>query len=103
MLPTRSNPNIQPLSIAVVSLLLIGLSIALIVLEERLQHAFIDKRIQYPDSSLAEWLFINLNPMNIDIGPTVAKFAVGGFSLGAALLSVMPGLLRWFAASDTVV
>ncbi|KAJ4299185.1 hypothetical protein N0V90_004429 [Kalmusia sp. IMI 367209] len=90
----------QTIAIFLSSVVLLSLSVALLVLEARVQNAFRDEQIQYPGSSMAEWLFVTLNPRNIDIGPTAAKFAVAGFSLFAALLGLVLTLLHWFEASD---
>lgn len=101
----RAILHFAPLTIAIFlsSAIILSLSIALLVLEERVQHAFRDEQFQYPGSSMAEWLFVTLNPRNIDIGPTVAKFAVGGFNICASLLGLVFTLLHWFKASNVHV
>lgn len=77
------------------SIVLLALSIALLVLEARVQDAFRDQGFQYPGSSIAEFIFVPLNPSNIDLGPTIVKFAVGACSLIVSLLSIVWPVLHW--------
>jgi hypothetical protein len=86
------------IAIGLSSLTLLALSIALIVLESRVQNAFQDQGRQYPGSNIAEFLFVPLNPSNIDAGPTVMKFAVGACSLAVSLLGIAWVVLHWCRA-----
>lgn len=83
-------------SIVVIAFILIGLGIAELVVTARLLRAFRHAAIQVPGSNLAEWLFVNLDPENIDAGPTTAKFIAGGFCLFAGLLSLLWIDMQWY-------
>ena len=87
------------LLILILSTALFALSIALIALQARVQDAFPDEGRQYPGSSIAEFMFVPLNPSNIDVGPTVAKYAAGACCLLVALLGVAWPVLHWCRAS----
>jgi hypothetical protein len=73
----------------VTALILVGLAIAEIALTAKTLHAFRHIEVQYPGSSLAEWKFVDMNPANIDAGPTSANFTVGAGSLASALLTTL--------------
>lgn len=85
----------QTIAIGLSSLILLVLSIAILVLESRVQDVFTNQTRQYPGSSMAEFLFVPLNPSNIDAGPTIAKFAVGSCSLMVSLLGLAWPVLHW--------
>ncbi|KAF2249801.1 hypothetical protein BU26DRAFT_604114 [Trematosphaeria pertusa] len=88
-------------SILVNSVILLFLSVAEIVLEDRVLHAFRSVQIQYPGSSLAEWLFVSMNPRNIDSGPTTAIFLVGGGGLICALVGIGCILATWWGVMES--
>lgn len=90
-------------SILVNSVILLFLSVAEIVLEDRVLHAFRSVQIQYPGSSLAEWLFVSMNPRNIDSGPTTAIFLVGGGGLICALVGIGCILATWWGVMESKV
>lgn len=85
------------------SLALLGISIAVLVLEAQVQNAFRNEQIQYPGSSIAEWLFVSLNPEDIDAGPTVVKFVIGASSLAVSLVGAAWAILHWFRSSAVYV
>ncbi|KAF2119792.1 hypothetical protein BDV96DRAFT_642800 [Lophiotrema nucula] len=87
-------------AIFLTSFILLGLSIAIIVLEAKVLTAFQDRRIQYPTSSLAEWLFINLNPNNIDGGPTIGIFVAGATGLVTSLATMLWTVGTWLGWSE---
>jgi hypothetical protein len=91
----------RPIAIGILSLTLLALSITVVTLEARVQDAFQDKGRQYPGSSIAEFLFVPLNPSNIDEGPTVVKFAVGACSMAVSLLGIAWAVLHWCKAYGT--
>lgn len=92
-LDSKFTPHI--IAIGLSSLTLLALSIAILGLESRVQDAFVDKVRQYPGSSMAEFMFVPLNPPNIDAGPTVIKFAVGACSLVVSLMGIAWPVLHW--------
>jgi hypothetical protein len=73
----------------VAALLLVGLAAAEIALTAKTLRAFRRLDVQYPGSSLAEWKFVDLDPPNIDSGPTSACFTVGAASLASAVLATL--------------
>lgn len=75
------------------------LSIVLLALQSRVQDAFTDEGLQYPGSSIAEFMFVPLSPSNIDVGPTVAKYALGACTLVVSLLGIAWPVLHWCRAS----
>ncbi|KAF9728794.1 hypothetical protein PMIN04_008254 [Paraphaeosphaeria minitans] len=86
------------IAIGLSSLILLALSIAILMLESRVQNAFTNDSRQYPGSSMAEFMFVPLNPSNIDAGPTVVKFAVGACSLLVSLLGIAWPVMHWSRA-----
>lgn len=85
-------------SILITSLSLFALSVALIALEAKVQDAFSTQQLQYPGSSLAEFMFVSLNPPNIEMGPTVIKFAAGSCGLAVSLLGTAWTVAHWCRA-----
>lgn len=83
--------------IFILAFILLLLGIAEIVLQDRVHHAFKNYLIQYPGSSLAEWLFVTLNPLNLDTGPSSAKFTVGAVSMFSALLAMAWMATVWWS------
>ncbi|KAF2871664.1 hypothetical protein BDV95DRAFT_46223 [Massariosphaeria phaeospora] len=67
---------------------LLGLSIAEVALESRVLRVFRNLNIQVPGSSIAEWLFVSLNPQNLRTGPSDGIFIVGVFGIVASLLGL---------------
>jgi hypothetical protein len=90
--------NVTAISLAIFvsSIVVIVISIAEIALETRMLHAFHHIQIQLPGSSLAEWLFINMDPHNLDTGPTVAIITLGSIDIGfSSVLLIWCGCM-WF-------
>lgn len=85
--------------ILILSSALFALAIAIIALEARVQDAFPEQSLQYPGSSIAEFMFVPLSPSNIDVGPTVAKYAVGACGLLVSLFGIAWPVLHWCRAS----
>lgn len=67
------------------SFVLLGLSISELVLEQNVLHALENWHLQFPGSSLAEWLFVPLNPRMLDAGPTNAIMTVGALGIVAGV------------------
>ena len=95
----EGKPTPHTIAIGLSSLTLLALSIALLALEARVQDAFRNQSLQYPGSSIAEFIFVPLNPPTIDVGPTIVKFAVGAYSLIVALLGIAWLVVHWCSAS----
>lgn len=60
-----------------VSILLLGLSIATLILQSKVSHVFRNLQVQIPGSNLVEWVFVSLSPPNLDTGPTIAILVTG--------------------------
>ncbi|KAF2439528.1 hypothetical protein P171DRAFT_436171 [Karstenula rhodostoma CBS 690.94] len=90
--------TLHTIAISISSLTLLALSTALLALESRVQDAFSNNARQYPGSNMAEFIFVPLNPSNIDAWPTVVKFAVGACSLLVSLLGLVWLGLHWWAS-----
>ncbi|KAF2737485.1 hypothetical protein EJ04DRAFT_550630 [Polyplosphaeria fusca] len=85
------------------SLLLLALCITDIVLESKLDSVFSRRfQVQYPGSSLAEWLFVPLDPNYIDSGPAIAKFINGAVGILAAVVGMCWIGATWWGMHDTV-
>src|SRR5687767_10573039 len=69
------------------SIALLAFSIAIIFLEENVIHAFKNFLVQEPVTSLAEWRWISLDPVNVDTAPTTAMLVVAAFSLITAVVA----------------
>lgn len=90
--------------ICTVSIVLLGLSIADVVLIEKVQGVFRNTlQIQYPNSSLAEWLWVPVHPHKLDSGPANAILVVGclGIITGTSGLGLVFAL--WFGLKESLV
>jgi hypothetical protein len=82
--------------ILLVSVVLMGLSIAEIVLEARIQQVSqSDLQVQYPGSSLAEWLWVPVNPPRLNGGPTTAIIIVGALGILVAVTVLIWVIFGW--------
>ncbi|KAF2260487.1 hypothetical protein CC78DRAFT_620203 [Lojkania enalia] len=75
------------------SLILLGLSISIIVVEDKAVGVHRNLGIQLPNSSIVEWLWVPLNPMNLDHGPSMAIFIAGAMGLLASVMGL--GWIVW--------
>lgn len=90
-------------SIFAAAFVLLSLSIAEIVLEDRTSQAYHDVQVQYPGSSLAEWLFVPMRPRYIDTGPMTAKFIAAPCSMFSSLAGMAWIAAHWLDASERKV
>lgn len=90
-------------SIFMSAIILLAVAIAAIVVEEKVLHVFRDIAIQYPGSSLGEWMFVSLDPKNIDHGPTIAIFIGAGCAVVASLMSCIWMVTTWCDVKEMTV
>lgn len=85
------------------SIALVAFSLAIIFLEENVIHTFRDFRVQEPVTSLAEWRWISLDPVNVDTAPTTAIIIAAAFSLMMAIVAFGWVTTLWFGISEEKV
>ncbi|KAF2475499.1 uncharacterized protein BDR25DRAFT_350855 [Lindgomyces ingoldianus] len=105
-MPSSSLLRVTVLSylIFITAIIILALSLAEIVMEAKVLTAFSSGlQVQLPGTSLAEWLFIPLRPMNLDTGPTEAIFVAGAFGVVCGLFEVAWLLAIWFGVKGVVV
>lgn len=95
--------TILNISLLLLSLILLGLCLAEIVLEQNVISVFRDYKVQYQGSSMAEWMFVSLNPVYIDSGPTMAVTIAGAVgTVAAVMVSVWVAIVWWGVSPRTV-
>jgi hypothetical protein len=87
----------------ILSIVLLGLSLSEIILEQNVLHTFRNVKIQYPNSSLAENLWVSLNPDYIDPNPTIAISVAGAVGVISAISSIVWVSALWWGVGWMVV
>lgn len=85
------------------SIFILGLSIAELILEQNVIHAFKNVKIQYPNSNLAENLWVSMNPSYIDPNPTTAITVVGAVGVVSSVAGMGWILGLWWGVGWIVV
>lgn len=81
------NPIALFSAIYILSIALLAASLATIFLELNVVNAFIDYEVQESKSSIAEWRWVSLNPVNVDAAPTNAIFTAAAVGIIAAVVA----------------